>query len=1027
MLPPNPNQMIPDIFSKVGAWRHHAAIAIVTGAGLSGLHAQDPEPDFTFDFNTDPSDQIDIITNNPGSTEWRASGGVDDTGYLSLTDATNGTRAAIIFDDPTGGKPIEGLNFSVDCRIGGGTDQPADGFSVNIVRPSDPLLQGAGGVGYAASPTNEADLPEEGSQTGLGIGFDAWYSGGTDVIGFSVRVDGELVTQVPAPTLNGEADDIESLQTGPLNVDDPLSELTWQPFEVDLTPAGELTISWKGEVIVDALPVNYFPGPGQIVFGARTGDANQHHHFDNLSLTILAAAKAVVSGLEFSREEVKFQITDGEDSAVADGSIALTLNGEEVNATITKEGQITSILYTPETPFETASILTYELTAMDTLGNDVGRSGTIELPVPYFPIDPLPGAEPAAGQFGVRYLWGGTGDFEQINDAREAIAAIQAVANGTWEGEFFDTLSPVINYTGGGIFADDLQYPEEVTSSDLWTAEDFVQYARGYLRITQPGDYTFGVHSDDGFGLRVHGASFVSFDTGASGEIDPGDPSTLFHNTPTGDANTRGVLRVTEAGTYLVEFFWYERGGGDNGEFYVSKGAIEGGDADPAASWTLVGESESFLNFPVPGVDENGWDIIASAPGGDEINDLASALLDIEATGVAVNVDAFNIGNNGATGSLPGDIAIPGDTGGDDDDFAVSGTAKLVIPQDGTYMIGFQSDDGMEVRIPGQEFIEIVENATGEAVLEGDTIRCDCLTGNSRTVATIALTAGTYDIEALFFERGGGAYGEVFGAGEGASGMFILTRNGAGIRSVEPALALVEPPAPQLDIISFESDADQVSIDFLALDVSAPHEMETSADLIEWTALETTVSVVDGAQLRAEVARDDAAAAYYRVVQLPPPPILGSTFEDGADGWTVDAGVWESGMPAEGTITAIEGTNVFATSLQDGYTDNANSGLRSPIIDLTGVSNPRLRFQYFQEMGEDEGVRLDFLDADGTPLFNSDIIFTGSSGGWVEFNRPIPTEARDQEIFVEFRLLTDSDAGNNGFGFALDDVLISGN
>jgi len=38
------------------------------------------------------------------------------------------------------------------------------------------------------------------------------------------------------------------------------------------------------------LEVNYFPGPGQIVLGTRTGGANQHHHFDNMSLLILAAS-----------------------------------------------------------------------------------------------------------------------------------------------------------------------------------------------------------------------------------------------------------------------------------------------------------------------------------------------------------------------------------------------------------------------------------------------------------------------------------------------------------------------------------------------------------------------------------------------------------------------------------------------------------------------------------------------------------------------------------------------------------------
>jgi len=61
----------------------------------------------------------------------------------------------------------------------------------------------------------------------LGIGFDTWFIGGVDVIGFGVRVDGELVEQVPAETLNGEADDVEPLQSGVLDTDTPLDALTW--------------------------------------------------------------------------------------------------------------------------------------------------------------------------------------------------------------------------------------------------------------------------------------------------------------------------------------------------------------------------------------------------------------------------------------------------------------------------------------------------------------------------------------------------------------------------------------------------------------------------------------------------------------------------------------------------------------------------------------------------------------------------------------------------------------------------------
>ena len=69
-------------------------------------------------------------------------------------------------------------------------------------------------MGYAGLSGDEAITGKEGSQTGIGIGLDDFSGIGTDVIGFSVRVDGELVEQIAVPTLNGLVNDPTSLQTG---------------------------------------------------------------------------------------------------------------------------------------------------------------------------------------------------------------------------------------------------------------------------------------------------------------------------------------------------------------------------------------------------------------------------------------------------------------------------------------------------------------------------------------------------------------------------------------------------------------------------------------------------------------------------------------------------------------------------------------------------------------------------------------------------------------------------------------------
>ena len=57
----------------------------------------------------------------------------------------------------------------------------------------------------------------------------------------------------------------------------------------------------------------------------------------------------------------------------------------------------------------------------------------------------------------------------------------------------------------------------------------------------------------------------------------------------------------------------------------------------------------------------------------------------------------------------------------------------------------------------GEAFTDIVTDATGIAVIAADgALQIDMNTGNSTAEALIDLVAGTYALEALFWERGGG-------------------------------------------------------------------------------------------------------------------------------------------------------------------------------------------------------------------------------------------------------------------------------
>ena len=106
-----------------------------------------------------------------------------------------------------------------------------------------------------------------------------------------------------------------------------------------------------------------------------------------------------------------------------------------------------------------------------------------------------------------------------------------------------------------------------------------------HLQVREEGDYTFGMHSDDGFGLRIRGGTALS--VSGNGQLDPADREAVVHPANTADSNTRAVYHL-KAGVFRIEFFWWERGGGEFGEIYVAKGVFPN-DAD-TATWKLVGE-----------------------------------------------------------------------------------------------------------------------------------------------------------------------------------------------------------------------------------------------------------------------------------------------------------------------------------------------------------------------------------------------------------------------------------------------------
>jgi hypothetical protein len=385
------------------------------------------------DFNTDPlASGVITSLNSSDPVVWRQDGGASGAngdGYLAVTDSRGSQSSHIVFADLEPGFLIASFVFECDLRMGGGLDAPADGFSVNFASAEDPIVvaadQGLNPNGPYAGTDGEASLPEEGTQTGLAVGFDTWQSatinGVQDVVGISVRVNGELLTQFPVPLKpgnqypGGEYDPVpyrnlpkgdpnynSSMQTGSRNSEqafidagyngpndaqpdwgDPnwglwVANLNWERFRMEVTPAGRVKIFWKGVELTPegGLATTFTPIPGRIVFGARTGANWQVHHVDNIRIETVPANVGLVGGVDGEVLGFVASISDSGNSVVDPDSIELTLDGAPVQPTsITKDGIITRVRYVGTQPQVAGSTHTVVVTGKDMDGNTLVASG----------------------------------------------------------------------------------------------------------------------------------------------------------------------------------------------------------------------------------------------------------------------------------------------------------------------------------------------------------------------------------------------------------------------------------------------------------------------------------------------------------------------------------------------------------------------------------------------------------------------------------------------------------------------------
>lgn len=556
----------------------------------------------TFDFNSDPTanGQLQLF----GNATWTPDGGVGastnaNDGYLVVTTATGSQRSAIVFADFDQGEVVQAFTFEGDFRIGNGTQNPADGFSVNYVRAGDPVLVSADTGGnpatdnvYAEGPNCEGNLPEEGTTTGISIGFDAWNSGappaGTqpcniapgsgitgDIIGIDIRVDGTLVAQFPTTTQNGTCADATSLQTGPWDNTGSFTNLCWAHLKVVLDTNRQLSVFWKGTEILSNYQTSYFPSAGRLVFAGRTGGSWQNQQLDNLKITTVPAALALVGQVTGTPDGFTVNITDSGNSVVdTTKPVTLKLDGTAVTGEIVvKNGAVTTITYHGfPTLLPPNSSHTVTVTAQDTNGNTISGSPTFVVPG----YASIPASDAVTGvdttKVGFRMLpWQSGAEPNHVYWADEQLAGLHGANNASLSGA---TDSGYVDYTGvlnfninptsnpmagagseAGDFGTnngyaDARFPGIPGANNLTgsSAEEILCY----LQFQSPGVYRLGVNSDDGFALtegplakdRLAGRLLGQFDGGKG-------PSDVVFD-----------VAVTNAGIYPMRLMW-ENGNGE--------------------------------------------------------------------------------------------------------------------------------------------------------------------------------------------------------------------------------------------------------------------------------------------------------------------------------------------------------------------------------------------------------------------------------------------------------------------------------
>jgi hypothetical protein len=148
-------------------------------------------------------------------------------------------------------------------------------------------------------------------------------------------------------------------------------------------------------------------------------------------------------------------------------------------------------------------------------------------------------------------------------------AAEGVIATPAQQAAVYSENPPVINYLNTGSsanYGNDRTFPGLVIGQDQ---DNYTIEATATLTIPTAGNWTFGVNSDDGFGLTVGGMS-------------------MSYPNPRGPADTLQTFNFPAPGDYPLRLVYYECGGGSEVELYAASGSFTAWDP---SHFSLVGDT----------------------------------------------------------------------------------------------------------------------------------------------------------------------------------------------------------------------------------------------------------------------------------------------------------------------------------------------------------------------------------------------------------------------------------------------------